>query len=450
MYTESNSPHLKQLSFLAKVFAISLGLSVPSLAFGRAVFGVLFFLSFLCLICLQPWRQIGGCLVQQIKSPIGLLILCTFFLWLPNVLFSVAPVRSLEAVIRTIFFVCLATAVWGALVNDTRTLTLAFKAFIVMTAISVSFCLIATTVLPEIYWILRFQAGKSNLPIGSSLKGFSNLSVLIIPILLGVSLSLKKFWKILTLITVFAFLVFVWQSYNRSALAGFLSIIVLVGLAYSARGINTKAGIYWVIGSVASVTTAIIYLWKSRGSRQELHEIKAQVVQGKLVDPKMLDMSVYESIPAFFLPLWLVDFERQIIWKGAIELGSASPWFGIGANTINYAPGADQFIARTNFLRLIPGHPHNWVVEILAETGIIGLGGLSLVVFFMGIWTVKKWWDKKNLGLIMAFSIMAGYWGSGLFNFSYWSAWWQNAFFLSLSLCFAHASALKNTNYQRI
>jgi len=42
-----------------------------------------------------------------------------------------------------------------------------------------------------------------------------------------------------------------------------------------------------------------------------------------------------------------------------------------------------------------------------------------------------------NLGPIMTIAVLSGYWGAGLFNFSYWSAWWQLSFLISLVFCFA-------------
>ena len=37
-----------------------------------------------------------------------------------------------------------------------------------------------------------------------------------------------------------------------------------------------------------------------------------------------------------------------------------------------------------------------------------------------------------------ATAVSIGYWVSGLFNFSFWSAWWQVSFMVLLALCLSH------------
>ena len=68
------------------------------------------------------------------------------------------------------------------------------------------------------------------------------------------------------------------------------------------------------------------------------------------------------------LPPWLLDYQRQTIWAHAIDIGMDAPWFGNGINAINLMPGADAPMPRNN-LNIIPAHPHNWLVEVFAETG---------------------------------------------------------------------------------
>ena len=126
-----------------------------------------------------------------------------------------------------------------------------------------------------------------------------------------------------------------------------------------------------------------------------------------------------------------------------VGVATEAPWFGVGANSINYMPGADQVISGTYNLHLVPGHPHNWPVEVLAETGAIGLAMLLITITASFVIFSNRYFRTGELRYAIAIAIMGGYWGSGLFNFSYWSAWWQLAFYLSICLCLMSAPGLK-------
>ena len=163
------------------------------------------------------------------------------------------------------------------------------------------------------------------------------------------------------------------------------------------------------------------------------------VVVGAVAWLQIIRAKLFEAAPNqdWLIPIWLLDFQRQVIWKHAIEFAMASPWIGIGVNTINFVPGADMVINGTNNLHVIPAHPHNWAIEIFAETGAIGLSVLLITLITLTYQTLLVARRTGNLGHIMAIAVMAGYWVSGLFNFSYWSAWWQLSFLISLTFCFA-------------
>src|SRR3546814_15937842 len=45
---------------------------------------------------------------------------------------------------------------------------------------------------------------------------------------------------------------------------------------------------------------------------------------------------------------------------------------GVSINVVNNLPGAHELIPGIN-AEYIPSHPHNWILEILVETGWIGL-----------------------------------------------------------------------------
>ncbi len=84
----------------------------------------------------------------------------------------------------------------------------------------------------------------------------------------------------------------------------------------------------------------------------------------------------------------------------------------------------------TRALEMIPGHPHNWLIEVWAETGIVGL--LPLLTTIAASFWIALHRFRADIGddALVSLAVFAGYWASGLFNFSYWSVWWQASFFL--------------------
>ena len=407
------SAQMTPLSIAPKLFATLLGIAIPSVVFGRSVFAVLIILALITLFFCKPWRDVILDLDAQVKAPVGLLILATFVAWLPNVIISPLPIRSFEAVLRTLLFIGIASVFYSYLRSDQRVLKRTLQAFTIMTAIAMAFSFLAMTILPEIYWFFKLKGWLST-PLLSQLKGFSALTVFMVPILILTGSLYPKAWKIACGFILIPTLIFVYMAGSRSALAGFLAISVIMVFVFTQKSVS-KARVVASFASIGLLITGVIVwlqnsraIWLERAPNQD-----------------------------WFLPVWLLDFERQVIWKHAFEFAMASPWVGIGANTINFAPGADALIERTNNLHVIPAHPHNWAIEIFAETGTIGLCVLLVTLITLTYQTLLTVRRSGSLGPIMAIAVLAGYWGSGLFNFSYWSAWWQLSFLISLVFCFA-------------
>ena len=405
--------HISPLSTASKLFAFLLGIAIPSVAFGRSVFAVLLILAIISLFFCKPWRDVIRDLDAQIKTPVGLLILATFVAWLPNVFVSPLPIRSFEAVLRTLLFIGIASVFYSYLRSDSRLLKRTLLSFVIMTTVTMVFSLLAMTIAPEIYWFIKLKGWLST-PILTQLKGFSALAVFMVPVLILTGSLYSRAWKIVCTLIFIAVVVFAYASANRSVLAGFLSMTAMMVVVFALKSASKPKVLASLAGLSIVVVGAVAWL---------------QIIRGKL----------FEAAPNqdWLIPIWLLDFQRQVIWKHAIEFAMASPWIGIGVNTINLVPGADMVINGTNNLHVIPAHPHNWAIEIFAETGAIGLSVLLITLITLTYQTLLVARRTGNLGHIMAIAVMAGYWVSGLFNFSYWSAWWQLSFLISLTFCYA-------------
>ena len=134
------------------------------------------------------------------------------------------------------------------------------------------------------------------------------------------------------------------------------------------------------------------------------------------------------------VPIWLIDYQRQTIWAHAIDMAMRSPWFGNGINVINLLPGADAPIPHSQ-LKAIPSHPHNWLIEVFAETGVFGAISLVVLVTTLCFKKARDYWQSRNDAMLAALLVNVGYWASGLLSFSLWSAWWQVSYLLMTALC---------------
>jgi O-antigen ligase len=142
----------------------------------------------------------------------------------------------------------------------------------------------------------------------------------------------------------------------------------------------------------------------------------------------------------------LVDFERQTIWRFAVELYTQHSWFGLGANTINLQPGADVVIPFSNDTHQMPSHPHNWLLELLVETGTIGVVAYAALMAAVTWRLIDAYRQTSSRATLGAVAIIGGYLISGLFNFSFWAAWWQISFLLFAAISLAAGASQVSRN----
>ena len=394
-----------------RALVVLLSCVLPIQIMGRAAIAGTLVLAFFCFLSMPQKSIYLKRVFDAARSPIGLMLLITALFWIPNITQSSDPVRSLEAGIRTFLFIGLAALFWAVLVENKLLHGLFCRAFIIAAGVAILIALIAETVLPELYWFVHFK-GWRDIPLGTSQKSFSALAVFMIPALLWIGFQLKRGWIILAVTSLIGFIALVWLTYNRAVIAGFVAMILVA---------------------------AVLVAWSARS---RLIRIALPVGALVIFIGVMIWLNITRQRPGFegdwFLPLWLVDYPRQSIWRFAFELVQQNFWFGMGINTINFAPGADAVIPNyANTLNLIPSHPHNWILEIAAETGVFGLLSLLGAIAVSFIHMIRKFLQNGDWAYLIAICISVGYWASGLFNFSFWSAWWQMSFVLIIALCFS-------------
>ena len=112
-------------------------------------------------------------------------------------------------------------------------------------------------------------------------------------------------------------------------------------------------------------------------------------------------------------------------------------------DTINLLPSAQETIlidfgtGSPQLVEFVPGHPHNWALEVTAEIGIPGLL-LVLSALFVLLKKFSIFLTGDTRAVASAGIILTGiFWGSALFNFSIWSSWWLATYFTLLGLIMA-------------
>ena len=422
----SSSPVNPHIHSYSKFFAILVGFSIPSLAFGRAVFATVIGLALIFLVMTPLFRVGWQTLIENMRTFFGVLIILVIFSWSISAIGSDFPGRSFEASARTGLFIAIAVFIYAALSHDNYLSTLCLKSLILTTFVASGFALLASSMWPEIYWVQRLKGWQST-PLETEFKGYSSLIVLLTPLLLIGMMRFNTLWKAAALAGITMLFSIMLLFVNRSAIAGLLSIAMIFSLAqFFCQKYRRKA---LAISTVFLTLFMGVIFWL-RYARLYIYDGRPALYKGPLESD-------------WFLPIWLIDFQRQTIWKFTLTIWESAPWLGIGPNTINFLPGADLPLPGDDHLRIMPAHPHNWVVEILAETGAFGLSFIILTITVTGGYWLRRYARNSDPAILSLLLISSGYWGSGLFNFSYWSAWWQLSFFIALAVTLSLAQDRK-------
>ena len=170
--------------------------------------------------------------------------------------------------------------------------------------------------------------------------------------------------------------------------------------------------------------------------------ISSLLVINKL--PREFDKSSIQN-SSMKIPTELIDTHRQYIWGFSLNKFFNKPLLGYGPDTSNFIEGSQEIIGskNTGTMPYIPSHPHNFIIEILLDTGLIGL--LSFTIFNL-IYFFRIFNNLNSKGKYLLVCFIFYFWGASLVNFSYWNGWWQTSFFFLISIIssFSLSGAKKN------
>ncbi len=133
------------------------------------------------------------------------------------------------------------------------------------------------------------------------------------------------------------------------------------------------------------------------------------------------------------IPTQIVDIHRQFMWGFSIKKFIDNPILGVGPDTSNFIPEGQKEIGSkyTGKMFLISSHPHNFLIELLLEVGILGFISFVIFIIFLNIEIAKRC-TRRQIYLLLFFN--SYFWGASLVNFSFWQGWWQASYYFLLAL----------------
>jgi len=379
--------------FVGVMIGVAIPLRAPGVAIEQGALG-LALIGALVLVCKIP--NIRHRIRVIFLSPAGLALAAMFAFWAVGLFFSYNPWGSLRIGGRTVALLGGSVVLWATLKEFQDTHEMMLKV-LVLSALGIALAV-----------LMALNGGISMVarPV-MAYKPFAVSAMCLIPVVVWAGRKLDGVWRVLGYVYAPLALVIIIQTFNRSALAGGL-------------------------GMAMTVVTVLV-MHKHRYTKALLGTLSALAL-GVLIFIFTKEHSTV-AFKGLYLPEWLVDPHRQYIWQFAFNSFLDHPWFGDGIDQSNYIPGSEGFApgfdGKTS---IIPSHPHNALLEILAETGLLGflpflfaLGGIVWRLF-------KRCLAVADEGDLALLTVMAGFWSSALFNFSIWATWWQLTLFMLVAI----------------
>ena len=368
-------------------------LLINKIAFGASlILGIVILIFFNLEIIIKQSKRI----FQKIGR-YEVLITCFFlFFFLISAFLSIKPHRSFLVIIYLNLFMTLSLCIFLILLGNKK------KAFFLFKIISISFA--ANALLIFIYNVSNYEFQEL-----SKFKGFVNLMTIF---------AVANFFLIKS-------------KFNYITMILLIPNIIMSGSSASVLGIFI--GIF------------LCFIFFCLKKLQVLYKLKYFLLTISVCIAIILSFLFYKNLPSKFdqnsvakfefkIPTNLIDHHRQFVWGFSIQKFIIKPLFGYGQDSSNFIDGSQVDIGSkyTGDMNFIPSHPHNFLIEILLETGIFGTISFILLIYIINarVWKLHQSL-KFKLHLIFLNSF---FWGSSLVNFSFWLGWWQASYFLLLSL----------------
>lgn len=396
----------------ANLAAILTGMAIPAVIMGRAVLLPLLVIPVALAIYRINWTAL-----KTPKFPtddiglFGYAICATSVFWLISSLSSIEPAKSLATWSRTIALITLAYVLISFLSSSERLLKRSIKALISTSIFVLTISAFSLYVNEFPFEIYRIFKGPDSILL-QTLKPYCSVSVCILPVVLWGGWRYRKFWAVLAILHLPMTALLIYGKGVQpglSSIFGLFASIALVGIIASFK--HFSARIVWIV--VASLVVSIT--------------VAASYVIYQLPSPPVSETPT----PNLMFP----DWHRQVIWGFTAAVVKGAPFLGVGPNTVNLVFGANEIIPGMN-QEYIPAHPHNWPLEIAAETGMLGFASLAITLL-LALKCLGRIALRGNSAAWAAIALLGAFWCSSLANFSVWSAWWLTVLCVLISLTIA-------------
>lgn len=402
-------------TIVAFTAALLIGIAFPLLPLGIALTQGILGLALILLLSITPFSPEARKTYHTIfDKPLTYALGAMFVLWFFVTPWSNGPSDSFTTVLRTSLYLLGSAFIWAHFVNRPDLHRVILKTLMVSSLI-ILICAAAALFFPAEIWQQVQQLTNKTTGASRHFKAFASALLCLIPVLIWAGHRLGNHWHILTWAMMPAILYVMIETRSRSSISGVIAMVIVIG-----------ATLAWAHSKLAKAALSIVAL----------------VISAGLAWIWFLSRT-FAPAQDLFLPPWLIDPHRQVIWQFTFEKFLESPWAGHGVNRINFVSGANEVRADIGGA-YISSHPHNWVLEILSETGVFGLSAILIVLGLLA-WRLlvhyKSTHDHTSLALM---ALCAGFFSSSLFNFSIWSTWWLLTFFVLFAIVSAGRSKCTN------
>jgi O-antigen ligase len=382
-----------------KFAAICLGASTPAVFLGKIIIaGFVGIAAITALIGIVQNRDSSFGFRTNLRSPFVMTISIVALSWLVSSVISIDPAKSLMTWLRTFGILGIGWLFVDFLAGRPNVLKIALQSLIAVSFFIHSVAAFALYIHPAPFELYTLLKGGTPILV-QMLKPYASVTVCLIPILVWAGWRVGSIWKMLIIFTLCLAALTLYAKAIQpatSAIFGLIGSGILLSIIWSVQKLNR----FWAWSCFAVLVLGLIVL--------------AVFVIGHLPAPPFNEYMQ----PKLLVP----DWHRQVIWGFTVEIIKESPFFGVGPNTVNLIPGADTVIPFFN-QEYIPSHPHNWFLEIAAETGIIGL--LTFLISLVLLLRALALNAYRGSGPAWAALMLLGvFWISSLGNFSIWSTWW--------------------------
>lgn len=395
-----------------RIAAVALGLSSLALLNSRGAFAAALVVGVLAMLFSSASAEALRNFRRAAVTPQVVMAAAVLAAWIPSTVLSYLPWASVQVLARMALFLALGVWVYAYFSGQPRALDLLLKVLFVGLAFGLLVANFGIWAFPNVMVLVKGHAASSTVHAVLMVKGFASAAVVLVPFVAWAGWRLGGVWKAASLVLAIGLLALAMLAGSRAGMAGLIGALGIVLVACMTRGKSRRWAASLVLVFVLTITGILLYL---------------------------SDHPHFGSVPedVLIFPVWLVDPHRQVIWQYALDLAELRPWVGWGINTINLVPQLPGTSPIEFGVPVLPGHPHNWILEVFAETGVIGGTAMLFAVVLQFSAMLRRYRKGGDVRVLAALAASAAFFVSGLFNFSFWSAWWQVSYVLVLALLYA-------------